>query len=101
MGICNKCGGEIGPFNASNSRPNCYCREHEGKYHDILVENKNLSKRIDQAVAAVMRLQDENEHLKNLLKEVALCGYTDIDPRIDYLEVQIDRDTWEELQKVK
>jgi hypothetical protein len=33
----------------------------------------------------------------DLLRDVATSGVAFEDPRIDYLEVQIDRDTWEAL----
>lgn len=59
----------------------------------------NLMTRLKQTVADNDKMFDENNRLKALLREITLCGHTDIDPRIDYLEVQIDRDLWAEAKK--
>jgi hypothetical protein len=39
------------------------------------------------------------ERLDNLLREVAASGVVFEDERVGYVEVQIDRDTWLELQR--
>lgn len=39
-------------------------------------------------------MRDQLREAVLLLREVADCGALDIDARLDYVEVQIDRDTW-------
>jgi len=36
----------------------------------------------------------ENERLRKALRNILNSGVTDIDSRIDYIEVQVDRDDW-------
>jgi len=36
----------------------------------------------------------ENERLRQALRNILNSGVTDIDSRIDYIEVQVDRDDW-------
>jgi len=36
----------------------------------------------------------ENERLREALRNILNSGVTDIDSRIDYIEVQVDRDDW-------
>lgn len=45
-------------------------------------------------------VQSDNERLRASLFNVATSGVRDIDPRIKYVEVQIDRDDWAELTRL-
>ena len=42
----------------------------------------------------------ENERLRKALRNILNSGVTDIDSRIDYIEVQVDRDDWIEAGQV-
>lgn len=39
--------------------------------------------------------------LRSLIREVACSGVVLSDPRLDYVTVQIDSDTWEQIQKLE
>jgi len=45
-------------------------------------------------------VQIENQQLKELLHDVALCGVEHDDERLGYVTVQIARRTWDELREV-
>lgn len=51
------------------------------------------------AHAAIGLVVAENDRLRELLKEVSGSGIVFDDERIGYLEVQIDRSLWKELQQ--
>lgn len=40
---------------------------------------------------------DENDRLAALLTVIANSGATDVDPRQDWIEVQVDREAWAAL----
>lgn len=44
-------------------------------------------------------LRAENERLRDLLREVAEGGVEFADPRVRYVAVQIDADTWERVKE--
>ena len=50
------------------------------------------------AQASIDRLSAEVERLRELLREVAGCAPGLDDARMDYLEIQIDRPTWDMLR---
>lgn len=43
-------------------------------------------------------MREQLRDLVLLLREVADSGALDIDARLDYVEVQVDRDTWNRVQ---
>ena len=47
------------------------------------------------------RAEAEVERLRELLRDVATSGVSYEEPRVHYLEVQIDRPTWEELAEFR
>jgi hypothetical protein len=48
-----------------------------------------------------LRQQDQQGEALSILREVAQCAAWEDDPRIDYLEVQIDRELWAAIKEVK
>lgn len=52
----------------------------------------------DDAFGAAVRERDE---LRALIGAVAASGVAFEDPRLDYIEVQIDRTTWEALKDAR
>ena len=46
----------------------------------------------------ITRLTAENKVMRELLNEVAVAGVPFDDPRIDYVEIQVDRDTLDEIR---
>jgi hypothetical protein len=44
---------------------------------------------------------EEIDNLKALLVDVANAGLVFSDPRVSYVEIQIDAETWIELQRIK
>lgn len=42
-------------------------------------------------------MADQIKGLLSLLRDVALSGHTEVDPRLSYVEVQIDVDTWRRI----
>lgn len=41
----------------------------------------------------------EVNRLRSLIWDVATCGVDDVDPRLKYVNAQIDRDTWDAVQE--
>lgn len=39
--------------------------------------------------------------LERVIEEVASCGVSMSDERLDYVEIQIDCDTWREVKEIK
>ena len=65
------------------------------------------AKVLHEAAYEIARIRAENaeltrqlEEARELLTEVAVSGVSMSDPRIDYVEVQIDTDTWAELREM-
>ncbi len=52
-------------------------------------------------VEGVRHLQGQLAEARALLSEVANSGHADIDSRIDWIEVQVDREVWQALQAYK
>ena len=59
-------------------------------YARYLMEEKDIN---DELFA-------ENERLRELLAEVGGAGVAFEDERVDYVEIQIDRETWEAIKAV-
>jgi hypothetical protein len=65
----------------------------------------DVERRLDECEEALrfteeenLRLNDEAERLRNLLGEVAASGVAFQDDRLDYVEVQVDVDTWRNVK---
>lgn len=52
-------------------------------------------------VSAYARVKHENVALRDLLADVAASGVSYDEPRCGYVEVQIDRETWQALADFK
>lgn len=64
------------------------------------VLNQCTCEQVLQRVDFNEELEAEVKRLKELLRDVALCGVEHDDARLDYVTVQIDRTTWDELREV-
>lgn len=41
-----------------------------------------------------------NKEMWQLLQDIAASGHTEPDPRLSYVEVQVDRDTWQRITAI-
>ena len=51
--------------------------------------------RCDCHVRELKELREQNRRLREALNALVVSGVRDIDPRLDYIEVQIDRNDWQ------
>ena len=55
----------------------------------------------DEVNASIRKLEAQPDPLRELLTDVANSGVSFDDERLKYVEVQIDRSTWDRLQQLK
>ena len=67
---------------------------------DFEWHGKNCIYAINHLIASHFQLRATNAELLSLLRDVAESGISFEDERIKYLEVQIDRETWQAIRAV-
>lgn len=69
-----------------------------GMLRNVIDTERTMRK---QAEDAAGHYSDQVDRLSEVLHEVAQCGVKFDDVRLGYVEVQIDRETWDSLQAME
>lgn len=89
---------------AMTETPRTWTLTEWGLYqHDLNDETAMLNRMPDDRLIEVVEkapVDIERERLLDLLEEIASSGVAFEDDRLRYLDVQIDRDTWEKLKRI-
>ena len=66
---------------------------------ELLAERDAGAKMLARQCDLARDAERDRDASRALLREVAESGYMDIDARLDYVEVQVGRDTWQAVRK--